>query len=155
MAVNVVIKNVQFKTYRTDELIINPHCPLIEFLSFHWWRTDYKDALAQSFLLPVLVLQSFGGFLENFPVLVWVWFGFLLLSVSVLLSCPPLLLSATWVTFLLFPCFFVSSFVLGLQFVCFFYLHRPSNFALSSCDWKQQQYFSTKPIKLTNLKVFF
>lgn len=34
MAVNVVIKNVQFKTYRTDELIINPHCPLIEFLSF-------------------------------------------------------------------------------------------------------------------------
>lgn len=101
---------------------------------------------------------SFGDFLENFTVLVCfygVWFGFLLLSVSVLLSCPPLLLSATWVTFLLFPCVFVSFFLLRLQFVCFFYLHRPSDFALSSCDWKQQQYFSTKQIKLTNLKGFF
>lgn len=129
MAVNVVIKNLQFKTgvpYRTDKLIINPHCPLIEFLSFHWWRTDYKDTLAQSFLLPVSVLQGFGGFLENFTVLVCfygVWFGFLLLSVSVLLSCPPLLLSATWVTFLLFPCVFVSSFLLGLQFVFVFFTY--------------------------------
>lgn len=159
MAVNVVIKNVQFKTgapYRTDKLIINPHCPLIDFLSFRWWRTDYKDALAQSFLLPVLVeFWRFFGKLHCSGLFLWslVWFSLVECIGTLVLSpfafiCYLSYFSSVSLCF----CFF---FPFKTSVCLFFYLHRPSDFALSSCDWKQQQYFSTKQIKLTNLKGFF